>query len=87
MSGMLRGKFTYANVMSTIAVFGVLAGGSAYAAATIGADDIKNNAVRSRHIRNKAVSTAKLANGAVSTAKLAARAVGSAKLAAAVADP
>ena len=84
MSGMRRGKLTYANVMSTIAVLGVLAGGSAYAAAKIGAGDIKNNAVRSRHIRNKAVSTGKLANGAISTAKLANGAVGSSKLAAGI---
>jgi len=84
MSGMLRRKLTYANVMSTIAVFGVLAGGSAYAAATIGAGDIKKNAVRSRHIITKAVSTAKLADGAVTGRKLADGAVGGSKLAAGI---
>jgi len=53
--GLLRGRLTYANVMSTIAVFGVLAGGGAYAASKIGAKDIKRNAVRSKQIKNRAV--------------------------------
>jgi hypothetical protein len=37
--------------MSTIALFAAL-GGGAYAAATIGPDDIQRNAVRSKHITN-----------------------------------
>jgi hypothetical protein len=41
--------------MSTIAVFGVLAGGSAYAASKIGPSDIKKNAVRSKHIKDGAI--------------------------------
>lgn len=48
----LRGRLTYANVMSTIAVFGVLAGGGAYAATKIGPRDIRKNAVRSVHVKN-----------------------------------
>ena len=51
----LQPRLTYANVMSTIAVFGVLAGGGAYAASKIGADDIKRNAVRSKHIKDAQV--------------------------------
>jgi hypothetical protein len=66
-----RARLTYANVMSTIAVFGVLAGGGAYAAGRIGADDIAQNAVRSKHIKDGEVKTSDLANGAVSGAKLA----------------
>ena len=86
----IRRNLTYANVMSTIAVFAAL-GGGAYAAATIGADDIKRNAVRAKHIKKnqvkrkhlnrKAVSTAKLATGAVTGAKLADGAVTGPKLA------
>ena len=45
----IRSGLTYANVISTIAVFAVL-GGGAWAAARIGPNDIKRNAVRSRHI-------------------------------------
>ncbi len=67
----LRHRLTYANVMSTIAVFGVLAGGGAYAASTIGPEDIKTNAVRSPHIKSGEVKTPDLANGAVTTGKLA----------------
>lgn len=51
----VRRHLTYANVMSTIAVFGVLAGGSAYAVGTIGSKDIKPNAVTGKHIRNSTV--------------------------------
>lgn len=85
----MRSTLTYANVMSTIALFGVL-GGSAYAAAQIGANDIKRNAVRSQHIKKKqvgrehlkrkAVSAAAIANGAVTGPKLADGAVTGAKV-------
>jgi hypothetical protein len=47
----IRSRLTFANVMASIAVFGVLAGG-AYAAATIGPKDIKKDAVRTKHIKN-----------------------------------
>ena len=51
----LRRRITYANVMATIAVFGVLAGGGAYAASKIGPKDIKKNAVRAKHIKKDQV--------------------------------
>lgn len=76
----LRSGLTYANVMSTIAVFAVL-GGGAYAAQKIGPKDIKRNAVRakhikknqiaSRHLKKRVVTSAKVATGAVTTSKLA----------------
>ena len=50
MKALLR-RLTYANVMSTIAVFMVL-GGGAYAAATIGTGQIKNNSIRTQDVRN-----------------------------------
>ena len=56
----IRSRLTYANVISTLALFLVL-GGGAWAAATIGPNDIKRNAVHSKHIKNKAVTRAKLA--------------------------
>lgn len=46
----LRDRLTYANVMSTLAVFLLLAGGGAYAAGKL-----KRNAVKSRHIAPNAV--------------------------------
>lgn len=55
-----RLRLSYANVMASIAVFGVLAGGGAYAASTIGSNQIKKNAVKTKHIANGAVKPAKL---------------------------
>ena len=40
-------RLSYANVMSTLAVFAVLAGGTAYAANTIGSSDIIDGQVKS----------------------------------------
>ena len=90
MTQRIRHRLTYANIMSTVAVFATL-GGGAYAAATIGPDDIQRNAVRSKHIKKnqvgrkhlkrKAVSTAKLAGGAVTGVKLRKGAVTETKLA------
>jgi hypothetical protein len=57
--------------MSTIAVFGMLATGSAYAASQIGTNDIKNDAVTARKLHNNAVTTQKIRNGAVTGAKVA----------------
>lgn len=81
-------RLSYANVMSTIAVFAVLGGGSAYAASKIQSGDIAKNAVRAKQIKAAAVTGAKLADGAVSTKKLADGAVEGAKLAdGSVAEP
>jgi hypothetical protein len=43
----LKARLTYANVMATLAAFGVLAGGTAWA--------LQNNSVRSKHIKDNAV--------------------------------
>jgi len=52
----IRAHLTYANVASTLALAGVIGGGSAYAVATIGSGDLKNNAIRSADLKdNKAV--------------------------------
>jgi len=40
------------DLMAAIALFIAVGGGGAYAAATIGARDIKNNAIHSRHIKD-----------------------------------
>jgi len=66
----IRAKVTYANVIATVALFGVVAGGGAYAAATIGAGDIKKNAVRAKHVKKGAIAAAKIRNGAVRPNKL-----------------
>ena len=54
---------SHATVVAYVALF-VALGGTGYAAATIGANDIKDDAVRTRHIKNGAVSLPKLAGAA-----------------------
>ncbi|HJZ35681.1 MAG TPA: hypothetical protein VJ204_05345 [Solirubrobacterales bacterium] len=63
----LSGKLTYANVVATLALFLVLAGGSAFAAKTM----LPKNSVGSKQIKNNAVTGPKIKNGAVTGAKIA----------------
>ena len=65
MKAKLKGKLTYANVVSTLCLF-VLLGGSAYAAFKI-----PRNSVGTRQLQAKSVTNGKLANGAVTGAKIA----------------
>ncbi|HVY96039.1 MAG TPA: hypothetical protein VHA54_03665 [Solirubrobacterales bacterium] len=67
-------------VISTIALF-VSLGGSAWAVATIGSEDIRKGAVTTRKLHAGAVTAAKLRAGAVQTRHLAPRAVGGEQLA------
>jgi hypothetical protein len=60
----LRAQLTYANVMSSIAVFVVL-GGGAYAATTL-----PKNSVGSKQIKAKAVTSSKIASNSVTSAKV-----------------
>jgi hypothetical protein len=73
--GFLRKRLTYANVMSTLAVFLVVAGGSALAAGTLG-----KNTVGTKQLRSNAVTGAKIKNGAVTGAKIAAGSVGASNI-------
>jgi hypothetical protein len=71
----IRKRLTYANVMSSIAVFLVIGGASALAAShlgknSVGSKQLQKNAVTSAKIKNNAVTTAKIKNGAVSGAKI-----------------
>jgi hypothetical protein len=73
----IRGKLTYSNVVATLALFLVLAGGSAFAAKQM----LPKNSVGTKQIKNGAVAAAKLKNGSVIAGKLAAGAVGTSTLA------
>lgn len=82
----IRTRLTYANVMSTIAVFLVVGGASAFAAGqlaknSVGTKQLKKNAVTTAKIKKEAVNGAKIKNGSVSSGKLAAGAVSSDKIA------
>jgi hypothetical protein len=61
----IRGKLTYANVISTLALFLVLAGGSAIAAGQLG-----KNSVGSKQLKPDAVTAAKIKDGAITPAEL-----------------
>jgi hypothetical protein len=71
----VRKRLTYANVMSSLALFLVIAGGTAFAAAKLG-----KNTVGTKQLKNNAVTAAKIKNGAVTGGKLAAGAVGASQL-------
>jgi hypothetical protein len=77
----IRQRLTYANVMSSIAVFFILGGATAFAATKIGANEIKANSIKTGKIVKEAVTEGKIKNGAISTSKLAIAAVTSEKLA------
>lgn len=70
----LRKRLTYSNVMSSIAVFLVLGGATAFAAGlaknSVGPKQLKKNAVTSAKIKNNAVTAAKIQNGAITGAKV-----------------
>jgi hypothetical protein len=59
----LRGKLTYANVVATLALFLVLAGGTAFAASEM----LPKNSVGSKQIKKAAVTPAKLSMAAKAT--------------------
>ncbi len=76
----IRKRLTYSNVMSSIAVFLVLGGATAFAAGlaknSVGSKQLKKNAVTSAKIKNNAVTTAKIKNGAITGAKITTSSLG-----------
>ena len=82
----LRKRLTYANVMSSIAVFMILGGATAIAAKnvlpkkSVGTPQLKAKAVKTPKIAKNAVNTAKLKKNAVSTPKIRNNAVTGAKI-------
>ena len=75
----IRMRLTYANVMSSLAVFLVLGGATAFAASKIGANQLKANSVKTGKIVKEAVTSGKIKNNAVTTSKIADGAVTGAK--------
>ncbi len=76
----IRKHVTYANVMSSIAVFLVLGGGAAYAAKKIGSNEIKGNSITTGKIKKNAVTASKIKKNSITTAKIVNGAVTGAKL-------
>jgi hypothetical protein len=82
----IRARLTYANVMSSIAVFLVLGGATAFAAQqlgkkTVGTKQLKSNAVSAAKLKKNAVTTVKIKDAAVTGPKLAANSVTGDKIA------
>ena len=77
----IRHRLTYANVVSSLALFFVLTGGAAYAAKKIGSHDLRGGSVTTAKIRRNAVTRSKIKANAISTAKIAPAAVTNGKLA------
>jgi len=76
----IRRHLTYANVMSSLAVFMILGGGAAVAATKIGTKDLKAGAVKTGKLAKEAVASGKIKNGAVTEAKIGDNAVTTNKL-------
>jgi hypothetical protein len=51
----IRSRLSYANVMAALAVFGVLAAGSAFAASQITSKDIQNGTIVSKDVQNQSL--------------------------------
>ncbi|MDX6609261.1 MAG: hypothetical protein QOF85_1186 [Solirubrobacterales bacterium] len=66
----IRKRITYANVMSSIAVFLILGGATAVAAKKIGSNEIKGNSITTGKLKKNAVTASKIKNNAITTAKI-----------------
>jgi len=77
----IRRHFTYANVMSSIAVFLMLGGATAFAATKIGANEIKANSIKTGKIVKEAVTAGKIKKNAVTESRIADGAVTTNKIA------
>jgi hypothetical protein len=78
----MRKRLTYANVMSSLAVFLILGGATAFAAVKkVGSNEIKANSIKTGKIVKEAVTAGKIKKAAVTEAKLADGAVTTNKLA------
>jgi hypothetical protein len=66
----IRKRITYANVMSSIAVFLILGGATAFAAQKIGSNEIKGNSITTGKIKKEAVTTSKIKKNSINTAKI-----------------
>lgn len=78
MNSLLR-HITYANVMSTLAVF-LLLGGTAFAAGMVSGSRLKNNSVSGKKLKAGSVSNSKLRTNAVTNAKIRAATINGSRL-------
>lgn len=77
----LRKRLTYANVMSSIAVFLILGGATAVAAKKIGSNEIKGNSITTGKVMKEAITRAKVKKEAIDASRLADSSVTTSKIA------
>lgn len=78
----IRTRLTYANVMSSLAVFLILGGATAFAAVKkVGANEIKANSIKTGKIVKEAVTAGKIKKNAVTESRIADGAVTTNKIA------
>jgi hypothetical protein len=82
-----RSRFTYANVVSTLALFLAIGGGVAFAASKVHTDGIFKRAVTSGKIALAAVRSNQIADGAVSSKQIADGTIGSQQIGSAAVAP
>ena len=68
----IRGRLTYANVVATLAFF-LAVGGGAYAVTKIGPEDVRRNAIKSRHLALNAAKGRDVKESSLATVPDAAR--------------
>jgi hypothetical protein len=74
-------RLTYANVMSSLAVFLILGGATAFAAVKkVGANEIKANSIKTGKLVKEAVTAGKIKAGAITESRIADKAVTTNKL-------
>jgi hypothetical protein len=78
---LLRKHLTYANVMSSLAIF-LLLGGTAFAAGKLSGSRLKNNSVSGKKLKAGSVSNSKLRTNAVTNSKIQAGTITGSRLAA-----
>lgn len=81
----IRSRLTYANVMSTIAVFLIIGGATAFAAThlgknSVGTKQLKKNAVTGAKVKDGSLTGADVAAGSLATANFADGSINSAKV-------
>jgi len=74
-------RLTYANIVSTLALFLALGGGAAYAASKVSSGDLAPGAVHTSDVFKRAITSGKLAVGAVRSNQVVDGAIGSKQLA------
>lgn len=74
-------RLTYANIVSTLALFLALGGGAAYAASKVSSTDLAPGAVHTSDVFKRAITSGKLAVGAVRSNQVVDGAIGSKQIA------